>query len=228
MAAQAQPVVQIGKFKLGKKSVYLVRLLLIGLLAWIVYIAPPVRYWPMWLAAAAWIAFSIYWSAAAKNSAEAKTSESAESRRVHVLLTNVGQLLLFIPIPGLRSNFLPVSPLWTPTGLAILAASIALAVWARRHLGRNWSGRIEIKTDHELVRTGPYRILRHPIYSAVLGMCVGTALVDQHVHALVGVALVMIAYWRKIRMEEAKLREGFGAQYDDYRRATWRLVPGLF
>jgi hypothetical protein len=84
---------------LGKKSIYLLRLLLIGLLAWIVYIAPPVRYWPMWVAAAGWIGFSIYSSAAARNSAEAKSSESAESRRVHVLLTNVGQLLLFVPIP---------------------------------------------------------------------------------------------------------------------------------
>jgi protein-S-isoprenylcysteine O-methyltransferase Ste14 len=70
-----------------------------------------------------------------------------------------------------------------------------------------------------------YRLLRYPIYSAVLGMCGCAALVDQHFHALVGGALVAVAYWRKIRMEEA---EGFGAQYDDYRRATWRLVPGLF
>ena len=62
----------------------------------------------------------------------------------------------------------------------------------------------------------------------MLGMCIGTALVDGHLHALIGVAMVMFAYWRKIRMEEAKLGEAFGPKYDDYRRATWRLLPGLY
>ena len=103
-----------------------------------------------------------------------------------------------------------------------------LAFWARRHLGRNWSMRVEIKVNHELVRTGPYRLLRHPIYTAVVGMCAGTTLISGQWHAAVGVALVLIAYWRKIRMEEARLREAFGTKYDEYRRGTWGLIPGWF
>ena len=200
----------------------------LGIIAWIAYVAPPLTYWPMWVSAAGWIAFSNYWAAAARNAAEAKTSESAGSRRVHELLMNGGLFLLFLPVPGLRESFLPVSAAWVPLGLALQAAFCAWAVWARRHLGRNWSGRIEIKVGHEMVRTGPYRLLRHPIYTAMVGMYIGTAIVGGQVHALVGVAMVLIAYWRKIRMEEAKLREAFGDEYEEYRRGTWGLVPGLF
>lgn len=230
MAAPAapSPAVRIGTLTLGPKSVWIARLILLALLAWIVYIAPPWRHWPMWFAAAGWILFSIYWSAAAKNSAQAKESESNRSRGVHEALVTAGQLLLFIPVPGLVQSFVPHSLAWALLGLAIEALSIALAVWARHHLGRNWSGKVQIKVDHQLIRTGPYKLLRHPIYTAILGMCLGTVLVDGHLHALTGTALVIVAYWRKIRMEEAKLREAFGAQYDLYRRATWGFVPGLF
>ena len=220
--------VQVGKFKLNRLAQVLLKFILIGIIAWIIYLAPPLKYWPMWVSAFGWIAFSNYWALAAKNAAEAKSSESAKSRGVHQLLLNAGLLLLFIPVPGLRRSFVPASAAWVPIGLATQAAFIALAVWARRHLGRNWSARIEIKIEHALVRTGPYRLLRHPIYTAMLGMCVGTTIVDGHLHALVGVAMVVFAYWRKIRMEEAKLREAFPAEYDQYRRDTWGLVPGLF
>lgn len=228
MAAPQTPVIQIGKFQVRGAGLWAVRFILIGVIVWIAYLVPPMKNWPMWVAALAWVGFSIYWSVAAKNAAESKRSESVESRRVHLLLINVGQLLLFIPVPGLRQSFRPAGGEWIAAGLAMLAASIALAVWARRHLGRNWSGRIEIKADHELVRTGPYRKLRHPIYTAVMGLCVSTALIDGQVHALVGLAMVVVAYWRKVRMEEANLREAFGDRYGDYRRATWGAVPGVF
>lgn len=228
MAAPRRVRVQIGKYQVKGAGLLALRLVLIAVIVGIAWLAPPLSYWPMWVSAVGWIGFSIYWGVAARNSAEAKTSESAESRRVHVLLTSVGQLLLFVPVPGLRQGFLPVSHAWIPAGLAVEAASIALAVWARRVLGSNWSARIEIKTDHELVRTGPYRKLRHPIYTAVVGLCAGTALVEGHVHALVGVAMVVAAYWRKVRMEEANLRKAFGDRYDEYRRSTWGAVPGFF
>jgi protein-S-isoprenylcysteine O-methyltransferase Ste14 len=228
MDAQPQARVQIGIIKVSGPWVWLARLILIGIVAGIAYLFPPLGYWPMWVSAMGWIAFSVYWGLAAKNAAQAKSAESARSRRVHEVLTNVGILLLFLPLPGLRQSFLPASPAWVPAGLAVLTASVALAIWARRHLGRYWSGRIEIKTNHELVRAGPYRLLRHPIYTAIVGMCAGTALVDGHAHALAGVAVTLFAYWRKVRMEEAKLRESFGGDYEDYRRATWGMIPGLF
>jgi protein-S-isoprenylcysteine O-methyltransferase Ste14 len=105
---------------------------------------------------------------------------------------------------------------------------LLLAVWARRHLGRNWSGEIAIKVDHKLVRSGPYRVVRHPIYTALLGMYAGSAVVFGELHALLGLAMAVFAYGRKVNLEEANLMECFGADYRDYRSATWALLPGLF
>ncbi len=228
MASQPQARLRAGTFRVSRPVAYLLRLVLIGIVVGIAYLSPPLKNWPKWISAAGWVAFSIYWGAAARNSAVAKSSEATESRRVHEVLVNIGLFLLYLPVPGLRQSFLPVSAAWVPVGLAMQASFLALAVWARRHLGSNWSGRIEIKMDHELVRSGPYRILRHPIYTAMVGMYIGTALVVGQMHSLVGVAMVLFAYWRKVRMEESKLREAFGRRYDDYRRATWGAVPGLF
>lgn len=103
-----------------------------------------------------------------------------------------------------------------------------MAVWARRHLGRNWSAEVRIAVDHQLIRTGPYRFLRHPIYTAMLGMFLGTAIASGQYHALLALALLFLAYLRKTRLEEKILRQTFGAQYDAYRRDTWALVPLLF
>lgn len=177
---------------------------------------------------AIWCVFTVYWSAAARNSAAAKKSESERSRRMHVLMVNIGLLLVLIPVPGLRQRFLPDSMPIAAAGLAIQIAFGFLGVWARRHLGSNWSGEITIKVDHRLVRTGPYRKVRHPIYTAMLGMFVGTAIVSGELHALIGTALGAFAYWRKIRLEERNLEEAFGPAYAAYRRETWALLPGVF
>jgi hypothetical protein len=79
---------------------FVLRPIMLGIIVWIVYVAPPLSHWPVWLSAAGWIAFSAYWGAAAKNAAPEQISESAQSRRVHELLMNGGLFLLFIPVPG--------------------------------------------------------------------------------------------------------------------------------
>jgi protein-S-isoprenylcysteine O-methyltransferase Ste14 len=223
------PVLQIGKFRLEGWPASLVLLSILLLFAWwMIYKRPWMSNWPMWLSGAGWIAFIVYWSAAAKNSAPARKSESQESRNVHQLLLNAALLLLFLPIPGLKQRFLPATQMLVPAGLAVQTVFGLLAVWARRHLGSNWSGAITIKFEHRLIRSGPYRVLRHPIYTAMLGMYAGTSIVSGQLNALVAVAVVTFAYWRKIRIEEANLHEAFGAEYESYRRKTWALVPGLF
>jgi protein-S-isoprenylcysteine O-methyltransferase Ste14 len=105
---------------------------------------------------------------------------------------------------------------------------LALAIWARRVLGRNWSGEITIKEDHQLVRSGPYAKVRHPIYTALLLMYVGTTIVSGQIHALLGLLVAIIAYLRKTRMEETNLVNAFGARYYEYRKETWAIVPGLY
>jgi len=113
-------------------------------------------------------------------------------------------------------------------GLAVEAIGLFVAIWARRHLGRNWSGEITIKVDHQLVRSGPYKLLRHPIYTGLLAMYAGIAIVTGEWLGMVGFAMAVFAYWRKIRLEEANLKVAFGAEYDAYRRETWALGPGCF
>jgi protein-S-isoprenylcysteine O-methyltransferase Ste14 len=179
------------------------------------------------VAAAPWVLFSAYWEFAARNAATAKNSESSTSRGFHVFLTNVALMLGVAPIRGL-GRFLPASFLWLATGLAIDAVGLCIAIWARRDLGRNWSGEISIKEEHELIQSGLYRWLRHPIYTGLLTMYLGTALATGEWLALVGLTIAVFAYWRKIRLEEANLDEAFGEEYEAYRRETWALVPGLF
>ena len=188
----------------------------------------PSTSWPTLASFVPWVIFSIYWEIAAKNSAPAIKSESRFSRGIHVVLTNVALLLMIVPIRGLNQRFLPDLLILKLAGLAVECAGLALAIWARRILGRNWSGEITIKADHELVRTGPYGVIRHPIYTALLAMYLGTAIVSGRMHALLGVAVGIIAYLRKTRMEEANLVTAFGEKYSAYRKDTWALVPGLY
>jgi protein-S-isoprenylcysteine O-methyltransferase Ste14 len=175
-----------------------------------------------------WVVFSIYWEIAAKNSAPAVVSESKFSRGVHVVLTNVALFLMFFQIPGLNQQFLPDRLFVKLMGLAAECAGLALAIWARRWLGRNWSGEITIKADHELIRTGPYGTVRHPIYTALLTMYAGTAVVSGQAHAFIGLILAIIAYLRKTRLEEANLVNAFGEKYNAYRDDTWAIVPKIY
>jgi protein-S-isoprenylcysteine O-methyltransferase Ste14 len=195
---------------------------------WLAYDPALQGHWPFLAAAAAgWVIFSLYWEIAASNAARAKSSESSASRGVHVFLANIALLLEIAPIRGL-GRFLPASWLIMAAGLGVETAGLFLAIWARRHLGRNWSGAISIKVEHELVRSGPYRVLRHPIYTGLLGMYAGMAIVTGEWLALIGLFLAVLAYWRKIRLEEAALNVAFGPDYATYCRETWALVPGLF
>lgn len=183
--------------------------------------------WAMLISLLLWIAFSFYWEAAARNASQTKTSESRLSRGFHLALISTAQLLVLFPVPGLRMHLLPASTALAVTGLTVQAAFFVLAIWARRRLGRNWSGAVTTKVDHELIRTGPYRVVRHPIYTAMLGVYLGTALVSGEIRGLVGVVLACLAYWRKIRMEEKYMSDLFGPAYTEYQSETWAVIPGV-
>ncbi len=194
-------------------------------LPWLAYDGALTSHWPFLVAAiSVYVLFGVYWEIMAKNAAPSKSSESSASRGVHVALVNGAMLLEIFPIRGL-GRFVAASATIMTAGLVVEAMGIALAVWARRHLGRNWSGRIAIKEDHQLVRSGPYGLLRHPIYTALLAMYAGIAIVTGEWLAVIGFAMVTFAYWRKIRLEEKILGTAFGPAYETYRRETWALVP---
>ena len=95
------------------------------------------------------------------------------------------------------------------------------------HLGRNWSATVTVKQDHELIRTGPYTSVRHPIYTGVLFGFIGTALAVGQWRGVLAVAIVFVAFWRKLRIEERWMNETFGEQYRQYRARTRALIPFL-
>jgi|SRR5579872_1445336 len=182
----------------------------------------------MLVSAALWVGFSIYWSIAATNRAPSRSGESIVSRQFHVIAVNVALVVLLVPIPGLIRRIVADTIALHILGLTVQAAFIGLAIWARRHLGSNWSGEVRIAHTHELVRSGPYRYVRHPIYTALVGMYIGTALVSGQIHALAALGIVLLAYWRKIRLEEQALSAAFPSDHERYRRDTWAWIPGLY
>ena len=212
-------VVQVGALRLEGASAFaaLVVILaaIVALVAW-----RGLPRWPVIASGMLWIAFTSYWSAAAKNAAPTQSSESAASRRTHVRLLNTAFVFLFfLPFSVLGRRFVPDTPWLVALGLGMQIGAGVLGVSARRHLGRNWSGAITVAQDHQLVTSGPYRVLRHPIYVAMIGMFAGSAIAIGKWHALIAVALIIAAYTRKIPLEEQSLRRVFGPAYDDYRRA---------
>jgi protein-S-isoprenylcysteine O-methyltransferase Ste14 len=175
-----------------------------------------------------WIVFTLYWTISARDSAPKQSAESTWSRQLHLILVNVALLLLILPVPGLTRRFLPATYPVIGVGVAMQAASLLFAVWARRHLGKNWSGEVRIAKEHRLVQSGPYGLVRHPIYTALLGMYLGTAMASGEIHAPLALVIVTLAYWRKVHLEEQALTQAFGADYATYRSHTWALVPLLF
>ena len=107
--------------------------------------------------------------------------------------------------------------------MALTAARLLFAVWARQYLGSNWSGTVSIKKDHQLITNGPYALVRHPIYTGVLLALVGSGMAIGEWRAVLGLALASLALWRKLRLEERLMHQQFGAAYQAY---CWR-VPAL-
>jgi protein-S-isoprenylcysteine O-methyltransferase Ste14 len=112
-------------------------------------------------------------------------------------------------------------------GIIITILGLGFAVWARIHLGRNWSSRPGIKMDHELIRTGPYRFVRNPIYTGILVGYAGTAVVIGELWAFLLILFVLAAFIGKIRAEEKFLLEEFGEAYVRYRGEVKALIPYL-
>jgi protein-S-isoprenylcysteine O-methyltransferase len=128
--------------------------------------------------------------------------------------------------PGvLNTFFIAQTPMVEWTGVALTAAGIALAIYARITLGRNWSGRVTVKQDHELIRRGPYALARHPIYTGMILGLLGAAVDVARVGALLGVALAVLGLRMKWRIEEQFMETQFGAEYLDYKRHVKALIP---
>jgi protein-S-isoprenylcysteine O-methyltransferase Ste14 len=182
------------------------------------------------LIAGLWIAWLIVWGVSAIGVKRAVRRESRASRLSHMLPLAVVGWLLAAPHAGgswLAMRFLPPAAAWFWLGLALLAAGLGFSVAARVSLGGNWSGTVTLKDGHELIRRGPYRIVRHPIYTGLLMGLLGTALAIGELRGLVALGLATVAFLRKIPIEERFLTDQFGEAYGRYRAEVPALVPLL-
>lgn len=136
---------------------------------------------------------------------------------------------VFLLSPSIRALNVPITPHNAPFGIAGLVldlAGVAFAIWARLTLGTNWSGIIvTTKQGHELVQTGPYAIVRHPIYAGILLAAIGMAMTLGTLAGYIGVAAVFIAIMIRVSIEEKLMSGRFGETYEAYRRRTSKLVP---
>ena len=110
-------------------------------------------------------------------------------------------------------------------GIVITLAGLGFAVWARIHLGTNWSGQPVIRIDHKLVQSGPYRIVRNPIYTGILIAGIGSTIVIGKFWALVVTVILLVVFIAKIRSEEVFLLEEFGESFIEYKRRVKALIP---
>jgi protein-S-isoprenylcysteine O-methyltransferase Ste14 len=177
-----------------------------------------------------WLAWLGYWWYSARDVKRTARPEPLASRLQHRLPLIVTALCFAAPrvVPKpLTSRFLPPG-LWYPAlGTVLLALGLGCAVWGRRHLGRNWSPNVVVKEGHALVRTGPYRYVRHPIYTGILLGMLGMALAIGEWRGLVGVAAAVLSFAIKSRQEEGRMRETF-AEYAEYQRHTAALIPYVY
>ncbi len=179
---------------------------------------------------AAYTLTGLIWLSLGTRSKRTVRSLPRRNSMLEMVVLATAYMLLFSP--GLRRGplawcFAPMTLVIEWAGLLLTVAGLAFAIWARLHLGRNWSVEIRIGQDHELVRSGPYAIVRHPLYSGFLLGTAGTALALGYVSGLVSVFLIFAIWRRKIRLEETLLRQQFPEEYERYGRQVGRLIPGV-
>ena len=179
------------------------------------------------LAGIAWLIWALYWMVAAWFVNATRSSKKLILRATHLIPLYAGFFLIFNSHPFIHGRLYHSQPIRI-AGFVLELAGLLFAVWARVHLGRYWSGIITVKVDHELIRSGPYGLVRHPIYSGMFAAVVGTAVVAATADAFVGSVLILIAFLIKIRREETFMTREFGEKYQQYKAQVCALVPHVY
>lgn len=177
-----------------------------------------------------WYVLVIVWIVASLWVKTTKAAEPLISRLAYGSLMALGFYLLFSQRSAaglLGTRFIRDSQWVAIAGIVFTFAGVALSVWARIILGENWSAKVTRKVGHELIRSGPYAFVRHPIYSGLLLASIGTAIFIGEWRGLLAIPLVLVSESIKARREERFMVEEFGESYERYREQTWFIVPGF-
>jgi len=180
------------------------------------------------IASALWYVLALVWLLMWFGSKRAKKSEMAWERAQHVVPVLAAFWLLFErhwPVLDGRLFAESAGVLWT--GVLVTALGVGIGVWARVSLGTNWSGMVTLKKDHQLIRTGLYRWIRHPIYTGILVGFLGSELIKGHVRGLIGFVILWLSFYFKARREENFLRQEFGEGFEEHLKHTGMFLPKL-
>jgi protein-S-isoprenylcysteine O-methyltransferase Ste14 len=177
-----------------------------------------------------WLGWAAYWLAGSLSASAPKRVQSPGARLLHRAELAVVTALFAFPQLGigwLGTRFVPWTEALFVIGASLLVAGLSFAVWARVHLGQYWSGNVTLKPGHRLIRSGPYALVRHPIYTGILLAMLGTALALDQFRGVLALVIATQAFVRKLRIEEHWLTEELGSEYVQYRREVKALVPGI-
>ena len=178
---------------------------------------------------ACWTCFLIYWLVSAVRGKQILERQSSLSALAHRIPIGLGWWLLIyrrLP-PPMNRLVVPHTELAMLAGAVLCVLGLLVTLWARRTLAGNWSSDVTFKQGHELVRTGPYHFVRHPIYTGLLVMCLGTAMEMGVLRGWLAGLVVGLGFWIKLAQEERLLLRHFPEAYPQYQKEVKALVPWL-
>jgi protein-S-isoprenylcysteine O-methyltransferase Ste14 len=178
-----------------------------------------------------YLIFVMYWALAAFSVKRAVEKQDWRERLGLVLV----MFLAFESIQsrGALGRYTSIT-VWRPTPAldvacaAIVFAGLVTMLWARTVLGRNWSGSMVFRENHELIERGPYGYVRHPIYSGLFLMALGTATLSGRVGGFLAFVILVVGFWFKLRQEERLMAKHFPEAYENYRTRVKALIPFVF
>ena len=175
-----------------------------------------------------WGVFFIVWVLAALSTKRTVYRQAGLQPLRYIIPALIGWYLLFrgehLPYP-LHLHIIPQSDAILIGSSFLCVCGVVLCIWARATLGRNWSGTVTLKENHELIVRGPYRLVRHPIYTGLLAMLMATAMQQRHLAGVTGTILVFVSLWIKLSHEEEVMGKQFPDQYPAYRKRVKRIIP---
>ena len=177
-----------------------------------------------------WAVLAAIWLITLPFTKRTKQSLTGKSLAVQRAIFLVGFFLIgsdYFRQGWLGHYFLPENRPVQTAGIAFTAAGCLFAIWARLVLGANWSGTAGVKEGHELIEKGPYRFVRHPIYTGIVVACIGTALAIGEWRCILGLIVVLLGLALKVAQEERLMMATFPHAYPQYRRRVKALIPGL-
>jgi len=179
-----------------------------------------------------WVTLLLFWFISGMNAKKSSFKEPFFKQFVFYWLPLILAFYLLGPDERFGNSlvvgrFVLQSNLWGITGLALCSFGLATACRARYLLGTNWSVSVQKKDNHELISNGVYKLVRHPIYTGLLMMFLGNALIVGTWRGLIAVVILFISFWFKLKKEEKWLIEIFGNEYAGYMKRSKALIPWL-